>query len=519
MKASGFRLHVRKNGKIISLDDTMDRYFHLSMTEQTMEGIKIIKGNLNALERLELFSLEVMMPQELEGMSFYANGFQSWSASPLMDKNHRHKQLAKLLKYIFRLRYYGDYDFNKAAMEAGDSYSHLYLELQLEGRTKVFYGDLKPHDSYTMFSVDYKSDMVTACSDLDGLVLEAGESLEVFKISISPTSDTWFSLLGLERPEAPKITGWTSWYNYYKKITEYILESNMRSITEAGLEIDAFQIDDGYFTHVGDWLEPNDRFPGGMKAMADIITDHGWTPGLWSAPFVTDNSSAIFNEHSNWILRTPDGKLQTAGWNPTWTGIFYALDIYSDDFREYLTGVYDTMINDWGYKLLKLDFLYAAGIVPGQGKTRCRIMADAMDFLLEITDGAKILACGAPLGPAAGKCHYCRIGGDIAHTWENKLLKALNYRERISTAASLGNTVSRSLLNGRFFLNDPDVFILRDTKEIRMTGEEKDILFKTNMENSGLVFFSDDVSAYDEQTLSKVKKAFGHYGDRGGNNG
>ena len=212
-------------------------------------------------------------------------------------------------------------------------------------------------------------------------------------------------------------------------------------------------------------------------------------------------------------MRTPRGKLQTAGWNPNWTGVFYALDIYNEEFREYLRNVYDTTINEWGYGFLKLDFLYAAGLQPRRGKTRCMVMADAMDFLLEITEGAKILACGAPIAPAMGKCHYCRIGGDISHGWEDNLLKMLNYRERVSTAASLGNTISRYILNGRAFLNDPDVFILRETKEIKLSAEEKDILFKTNISKSGLVFFSDDISLYDDDMVKMVKEAFGRFKD------
>ena len=35
------------------------------------------------------------------------------------------------------------------------------------------------------------------------------------------------------------------------------------------------------------------------------------------------------------------------------------------EFRDYLRNAFETIINDeWGYRLLKLDFLYAACIVP-----------------------------------------------------------------------------------------------------------------------------------------------------------
>ncbi len=511
MRVSEFTMFLKTKSGIKDYSENKNMNFSFNISEQKDGGISIIKGRLTAHTEIEPVWLDVAIPAELGGMSYYANGFQSWSESPLIDKTKRLKKLWSLPAGLFRLRNFGDLGFSSRAWDSGNAYSHLYLDLMSEGNTKIFIGDLKPYDSYTMFSVDYPSNLITAGSDLEGLVLNKGDSVEVFRICIVPDAQTWFSNLGIKRLDAEKFTGWTSWYNYYTKITEYILEANMKSLEEAEIPMDVFQIDDGYFTAVGDWLEPNDSFSGGMNAVAEEIKNHGWTAGLWSAPFITDNSSAIFNEHSGWIMKTPGGKLQTAGWNPNWTGVFYALDIYNEEFRNYLREVYDTTINDWGYGFLKLDFLYAAGLQPRKGKTRCMVMADAMDFLLEITKGAKILACGVPIAPAMGKCHYCRIGGDISHGWEDGLLKTINYRERVSTAASLGNTSSRYFLNDIAFLNDPDVFILRESKEIKLTEEQKNILFDTNIAKSGLVFFSDDISMYEDNQITRVREAFRNY--------
>ena len=508
MRIKDFSLYLKTKSGVISYSEGKNDNFTFSISEQKNDGNTIIVGKLTAHTKLELFWLDVMIPEQLDELSYYANGFQSWSTSPFIDKNKKIKKLAGLAGEMFRLKNYGDYNFNKMALKSGPAYSHLYLDLIKDKETRIFYGDLKPYDSYTTFAVNYSSDIITVGNDLDGLTMQSGEFMDIFNICIVHDSDTWFNLLNIERLPADKFTGWTSWYNYYTRITEYILEANMKSLAKAEIQMDVFQIDDGYFTHIGDWLEPNDRFPGGMKAIADKIKKHGWNAGLWSAPFVTDSKSEIFKNHSNWILRTSDGKLQIAGWNPNWAGMFYALDIYNEEFREYLKEVYDTTVNKWGYDLLKLDFLYAAALQPREGKTRCMIMTDAMDFLLELTDGAKILACGIPIAPAIGKCHYCRIGGDISHMWEDKLLKRINYRERVSTAASLSNTESRYFLNEKAFLNDPDVFILRDSKEIKMSEEEKNILFNTNVTKAGLVFFSDDISMYEEEKVSKVKEAF-----------
>ncbi|MDX1358523.1 MAG: glycoside hydrolase family 36 protein [Clostridia bacterium] len=516
MRASGFKLYVKSENGISEYTTHDCKKLEFSISEQKSGDTVILRGYLTAKEEIRPIWLDVMIPYDLRGLSFNANGFQSWSESPLIDKSKGIGKLASLPGRMFRLRCFGDYHFNRRAASAGTAYSHLYLDMQSDGKTDLFLGDLKPHDSYTMFSVNYIENMITASSDLEGLCIREGESVELFAVCIVGSSDEWFSILNIERLGAGRITGWTSWYNYYTKITEYILEANMKALHEARIPMDIFQIDDGYFANVGDWLEPNGSFPGGMKALADEVRSYGWTAGIWSAPFVTDNESSIFKEHSGWILRTNEGKLQPAGWNPNWTGVFYALDIYNEELRDYLREVYSTTIDDWGYGFLKLDFLYAAGLQPREGKTRCMVMSDAMDFLLESTNGAKILACGVPIGPVVGKCHYCRIGGDISHGWEDRFLKTINYRERVSTVSSLGNTKSRYHLNGKAFLNDPDVFILRDTKEIKMSEDEKQILFDTNLEKSGLVFFSDDISMYTEEKVKMVREAFTGYKGSGG---
>jgi alpha-galactosidase len=135
-------------------------------------------------------------------------------------------------------------------------------------------------------------------------------------------------------------------------------------------------------------------------------------------------------------------------------------------------------------------------------------MHDALTFINEIRGTAQMLGCGCPIGVSAGMCEYMRIGADVAPYWEDKILKTLNYRERVSTAASLESTKNRFFLNRRAFMNDPDVFILRNTSDVKMTAAQKKELYHYNMSLSGMIFFSDDVSSYDDATLKMVRKGF-----------
>ena len=78
--------------------------------------------------------------------------------------------------------------------------------------------------------------------------------------------------------------------------------------------------------------------------------------------------------------------------------------------------------------------------------------------------------------PAFGKVDYCRIGSDISLKWERS--KHI-IREDVSTPHAVSNSIFRRHLDGRAWLNDPDVFLLRDSN-IKMTFEQRKLLAQIN---------------------------------------
>ena len=243
----------------------------------------------------------------------------------------------------------------------------------------------------------------------------------------------------------------------------------------------------------------NERFPHGMKQAADSIRKAGMLPGIWLAPFAAEKKSILVREHPDWLLRDENGRAQPGGCN--WSG-FYGLDIYNPEVRAYLQKVFDTVVRDWGYGLLKLDFLYAACLIPRRDKTRAQVMYDGMRLLRELSGDALILGCGVPLAPAFGMVDYCRIGCDMTLNWLGEARLRPLHREVPSTRSTLLNTVFRRHLDGRAFRNDPDVFLLRDDN-MKLTPEQRETLATVNALFGGVLFTSDNVGAYDEK-----KRAF-----------
>ena len=166
--------------------------------------------------------------------------------------------------------------------------------------------------------------------------------------------------------------------------------------------------------------------------------------------------------------------------------------------------MFDVILNDWGFDLVKLDFLYAAAIIPNHGKSRGQLMCEAMDFLRECVGEKMILGCGVPLMPAFGKVDYCRIGADMGLRWK---VPFFSNREFISTYHTLGNSIFRRQLDGRAFLNDPDVFLLRD-ENIHCTFEQRKIIATVNKVFGSVLFTSDNVGKYSDEQMSVLLDTF-----------
>lgn len=439
----------------------------------------------------------------------FLNGFQSWTDSREFSPDETMDPLFKGLRLV-KVNRLGDYDFYDYSGIQGKLHGYTYTYIKDKSGKAVLAGSLSEREGYTVFEYNTREKNMCISMDLAGRVIS--EEKKVMDVWLAEGSEkeafeSYWKQMELPLSNNPPLTGWTSWYYHYTDICERVIIENLEAFKALKLPIDVFQIDDGYQKAVGDWLDIKDSFPNGMKAVADRIKAAGIKPGLWLAPFVCDKRSRLFRDHRDWIAYDDEGRLQTAGWNPQWTGTYYALDIYNPEVREYIRNVFHTVLDEWGYELVKLDFLYAAAMAPNRGLSRGGMMADAVDFLRECTGDRLILGCGVPLGSAFGRFEYCRIGSDVALKWEDKLLRWGRYRERISTINSLVSTIGRRRLNNRAFINDPDVFILRDSNN-KLSQDDKYSLFLLNNIFGGLVFTSDNPSEYSHDQLELYRSMF-----------
>ncbi len=439
----------------------------------------------------------------------FSNGFQSWSESREYTFDEK---IPKLKGIAFPLmKYYGDYHFPQIKGGKGNIHSWTYTYLRhKKGNEITLLASLTERMAYTIFKYDANKKELTIEKDCGGLELSHSYPvLEFIQVTGKDKTvfDQWFSISEIKRPKVKPAFGWTSWYNYYTKINEEIILGNLNAFSDKKIPLDIFQIDDGYQQRVGDWLQINTaKFPKGMKHIADAIHKKKTKAGLWLAPFVAEGQSEVFLKNKDWFLKDDKGKPVAVGYNPMWSGWFYALDIYHPKVREYLTSVFHVVLQQWGFDMVKLDFLYGAAVFPRRDKTRGQIMTDGMEFLRQVCGDKIILGCGVPLGPAFGRVDYCRIGADIHLSWEHGLLKFFNNRERVSTMIALRSVLGRWQLNNHAFLNDPDVFILRKEKN-KLTPIQQNTIVTLNAILGRLIFTSDNIEEYDEEQLCELQAA------------
>jgi alpha-galactosidase len=287
-----------------------------------------------------------------------------------------------------------------------------------------------------------------------------------------------------DRPPVPG--GYESRYNHYAQIDATIIARDLEAIGSNDNLTNAFylsrgkptifQIDDGWERCVGQWESDEAKFPGGMGLLAEKIEARGMVPGLWIAPLLATRGSTLFRERPEWILRNRRGRPMPAGFNPGWDGVFYCLDISSPEVGEYLAKLFDTIVEEWGYLYLKLDFLYAAFIEGDRSR------------------GVAYLACGAPLEPSFRHFPLMRIGADTKERWEDGLLRhVVRHQGRPSAYANLTPSIGRALFDGTVFVNDPDVVFCR-TKRMSLDETEKELLVDFMLASQ--IMFSDDAHEF-----------------------
>jgi hypothetical protein len=261
------------------------------------------------------------------------------------------------------------------------------------------------------------------------------------------------------------VNGWCNWFYTLDHFSEEEILNNAtfaaKHLKPYGLEY--IQIDEGFQTWHGEW-EGNNRFPHGLKFLADQIKELGLKPGIWIAPFVVSDTTALFKNHPEWFLKTPDGTLKRIGpWPNEDTDWFrnespkrYGLDITHPGAEKWFTDLIDTIANSWGFEMIKIDFVawtvFSASQFYDAAATPAQVYAKALAIMRK-TAGEKchLLECG-PGNVSIGSINSMRIEYDQNYGYFNEVWK----QYFLGTSSSAGAAGKRYFYHNRTWTNDAD---------------------------------------------------------------
>lgn len=366
-------------------------------------------------------------------------------------------------------------------------------------------GASDPSGHPVSFACDPQTGAVAIEILLDGSRIEAGGNLDLGGIvaltgAPGPALSTWATMTGNSlgaRVSAPAPLGWCSWYHYFNSVTDDVVLGNLALASRHGLEV--IQIDDGWQRSIGEWTTTSASFGRPIESLAGAISQQGLTAGIWTAPFIAIEGGPLAESHPEWLVRREDGQARTALFNPEWGGRVFALDLSRPDVLEHIESEF-RWLHDVGFEYFKIDFLHA-GAVPGRRHgdgtiTRVDALKDGLRAIRRaIGPHAFLLGCGAPLGPTIGLLDAMRVSEDVAPFWDPRLSFPGWPESTVAAANSVEQTLRRSPLHRRWFVNDPDCALLRPN-DTELSGVERHTVADTVIGTGGFTMVSDDLALY-----------------------
>lgn len=304
--------------------------------------------------------------------------------------------------------------------------------------------------------------------------------------------------------------GWCSWYQYFTRVTAEDVESNLRLLADeyGDLGVEVIQVDDGYQEQVGDWLDANEKFPGGTDGLAEVVSGSGKTPGIWVAPFTVTRRSRIFKEKKEWLIKGRRGRPVLAGVNPLWRGRFYGLDLTHPEVLDWLREVFGTLASQ-GYRFIKLDFM-TCGLLAGErydpALTRAEAARRALRIIREaVGDETYLIAAGGPILLGTGILDAQRVGTDVAPSWSSPWQSVLRDRSSPGLRNCLLNVFTRCFMNGRLFEGDPDCLLLRGS-QTRLDPDERRTMASAVGVLGGSLMLSDSIGLWGREEVETAAR-------------
>jgi hypothetical protein len=358
-----------------------------------------------------------------------------------------------------------------------------------------------------------------------GLVLKAGTAISSNRFMINIANNPYTALENYadavgkvnKARVSSVINGWCSWfYTLAEGASEDEVISNTafaaKNLRQYGLEY--IQIDEGYQKWHGDW-EGNERFPHGMKWLADTIKGYGFKPGIWISPYVISEPTELFQKHPDWLLKNPDDSLQRVGnWEQGAEPPAdehpkrYCLDITHPEAAKWLHDLVDTIANKWGYEMIKIDFVAWSILAPEHYYdpyvSSAQVYRKGLEIIRDAAGGkCHILECG-PGAITVGLIDSMRIELDVNYGFADAAWNTY-FTDAACSASAAGK---RYYFHKRTWVNDVDHLCMNLLNNLQSEAVATLIAM-----SGGNMMSGDRLTELDAYKLEILKKITPSYGE------
>lgn len=501
---------MRKNVKLKSLERYEDKNIVIEFSSQPDRFGSRLTVTLEAKTPVMIEECGFRFAINCSCENVVTNGYQSSSESVAGKVKMITRALSPFAK-LFSLGNMGYYQTEKIFSKKG-IVSHTYIHFSVKDEQDIrFYGSVNEKSAFTVFHFDEKNNALDIYSDCGLRQVEKSFTLMDFIIAQGPIFSVYehYSQYFPKREPSEKLSSaWTTPRRVGEKddaVDMENLKKQIELIKENEIGIDTVIIGEDESVKLGDFgMGSSKSFPDGMKAAADLIKENGMRPGIWIAPFVAEKKSKLYREHPEWFLKKFFNFPVTGGYHSGKNTRYYVLDIYQEQAAAYIGDVFKTVLYEWGFEVVYVDYLYAVAVEPRVNKTRAEIMGELAAFIRKLCRDKIVITAGVPMASAFGRYAYCKITADNAPFWEDDIMKRLGFRERISTENALQSLIARRVLNKNFFDSVSTAYFIGH-EATTLTLIEKHTVLALCSFLSSLTLLSDDINSYDEMEMALLK--------------
>ncbi len=291
--------------------------------------------------------------------------------------------------------------------------------------------------------------------------------------------------------------GYCTWYYYYNQVKQENVYENFNFLMEnKKYPIQYIQIDDGWQIKWCNWTN-NNKFKD-LKQLASDIQKQNLKPGLWFAPFASNDEGDIYLYHKDWFVKN---------WDNDEPYGFLSIDFSHPEVRKYFYDLFYKFSHEYGIRYYKLDII-TSHLAPGRhydpSFNTIKNLQEGFKLIRSaIGEEGEILACTCPLGYVASYCDYMRVSGDVQDDFDS--LKYI-----------FNSTLKRYYMNHNLFINDADCLIIRNhenedaecLKNIIRTEDEVLTYISLMAASGGSIMLADKLTNLSEKQLHLIDKIF-----------